>query len=142
MREIKFRGKSVDTGEWIYGAYLQPTENIKKHFIISLNEQGSIYKEEVIPQTVGQYTTHNDTYHVEIYEGDILQGQYYPISEEDAYVLLVEYDEDTFLGVRMMKSTANVSGVSHGVGDTLSEFAGQSLRIIGNIHDDPDMILD
>lgn len=62
MREIKFRGKSVETGEWVYGSLVQ--EDGKAWIVggISIEDAGGVFdfyaKEwyEVIPETVGQHT--------------------------------------------------------------------------------------
>ena len=54
MRNIKFRGKRVDTGEWVYGNYVyQECDN--KHFITKQLEN-SHQLIEIIPETVGQFT--------------------------------------------------------------------------------------
>ena len=65
-REIKFRGKRLDNGEWRYGSLIQWGED---KFTIH-NLDGSI---AVDPSTVGQYTGLKDVYGVEIYEGDIVR---------------------------------------------------------------------
>lgn len=73
MRTIKFKGKRIDNGEWIYGSYV-PHYNffgtIKDEMV---DENGNLF--EVAPSTVGQYTGLKDKNGKEIYEGDILQDE-------------------------------------------------------------------
>ena len=53
MREILFRGKRVDNGEWIQGDIVQ----FPVHGVVRIVEQESSYKDaEVDSDTVGQYT--------------------------------------------------------------------------------------
>lgn len=80
MRDILFRGKRFDNGEWVEGYYC-PTPfsrfpckpAIYPADIINSNWQGI----EVIPETIGQYTDLNDKKGQKIFKGDIVRSGVY-----------------------------------------------------------------
>lgn len=65
-REIKFRGKRVDNGEWVYGWYVK---EFTRDYILSRHKRELRYEKfEVTPESLGQYTDLK-----EIYADDIVE---------------------------------------------------------------------
>ena len=140
MREILFRGKRKDNGEWIQGDLLHD------RFISSNEKICRIYNEEsklthredvVIPETVGQYTGLKDKNGKRIFEGDIIlhhSDNIYAIPANAEKGLV--YWDDMCCGWRR---TSN--GVLHNnVVKTYRMSNECDYEIIGNIHDNPELL--
>lgn len=127
MREILFRGKRVDNGEWIYGDVVQfPT-----HGIVRIVEQEPSYKDaEVDSETVGQYTGLTDKNGKKFFEGDIIKGNF------SNYVIWADETERAFVYGKSYKG-----GYKNLMSDYLlkSSFPN-GMEVVGNIHDNPELL--
>lgn len=145
MREILFRGKRMDNGEWVEGDLLQvkcynkPTAECK---IMPQTPVSSAYP--VIPETVGQFTGLTDKNGKRIFEGDILQGEQYPFKSDGKYNYFVEvcyWADVPEFGIYTFKNPkADIRGVSEGNTDDMQDWESSTWEIIGNIHDNPELM--
>ena len=129
MRKFKFRGKSIDGKEWLYGDLVHSAD--KKRTAILVNDKDSYDECEVDPETVGQFTGLMDKNGVEIYEGDILKW------EKDGLMYVVKFWYGMFY--------ASVKECNEGIfgGFTLhrlTEYEDRKCEIVGNIHDNTELL--
>lgn len=126
-REIKFRGKRLDNGEWIYSdeSFVYTEAGV---FIGPYNDE-----KQVDPDTVGQYTGLKDRNGKEIFEGDILQL----LHKEEVVIEHGLYgwtfynpQTETFYndGSHTYKSIENY------------RFMFGTGNVVGNIHDNPEWL--
>ena len=131
MREILFRGKQTDNGEWIEGAYspfhLNFGEREEKPHIIIISDDEDIDGLwcDVIPETVGQFTGLTDKNGVRIFEGDIVS-----LVKHDGLIYKVVY-------VPCRYELVNSKGVNCFV---LDIYKSENIEVIGNIHDNPELL--
>ena len=76
MREIKFRGKSIESGEWVYGDLRTTGDEITINYLIIASESGLHINMSipVDPDTVGQFIGLHGKSGEDIYEGDIVRS--------------------------------------------------------------------
>ena len=131
-REILFRGKRVDGNGWIEGG-IGPRAN-GQIFIAPIIDASQIIISAVDPATVGQYTGLKDRNGKRIFEGDICiwvdnDGEY---DANCKYVVSWEQEETGFC--LQIYDTGEDCGLDY-FGD-----GRDGLEIIGNIHDNPELM--
>lgn len=122
MREILFRGKRTDNGEWVYGTpILYPDGNVVMCRSFKRNHN-------VSSKTVGQFTGLYDKNGRRIFEGDIVNfyngdGEFSPYEvrwQDSGFSVLMNGNTDLF--------------------DELDDYFSRHCEIIGNIYDNPELL--
>lgn len=128
MREILFRGKRKDNGEWIEGSLVSYREFIS--IIVHDNQQyenyGTLPSFKVIPETVGQYTGLTDKNGVKIFEGDIVCTTF----RNKKIINFIKYVEICCAFV-INHSNSCIDYLIDGL---------REIEVIGNIHDNPELL--
>ena len=133
MREILFRGKRYDIGEWIEGGIYHNSED---EIVFIIKDTGLGYHEfiEVIPETVGQFTGLYDN-GTKIFEGDILAQNWYDIDEpaDDSFGEVVFSGADCSFSVLDLNKS-EIMPIGRGCA------YHYEVEVIGNIHDNPELL--
>ena len=147
MREIIFRGKRLDNGEWAEGYLYEHEPELVG--IVSENDVPEPSKwfiartgfadwnmprpaefVEVDPSTVGQYTGLKDKHGKKIFEGDILGSRYDDLYPDDVAIEVVTWLRNGWY----IQQGNNLP-------DALCEYGVLPYsEVIGNIHDNPELL--
>ena len=132
MREILFRGKREDNGEWVYGYYSRFGYTDKEKDYIIPHYASDLYAFEIIPETVGQYTGLTDKNGTKIFEGDIVTTDiarpYLIVEFRDGCFMFNCNDGDKdYYDIMLPILDEQQTVYKHG-------------EVIGNIHDNPELL--
>ena len=127
MREILFRGKRVSNGDWIFGGF---HSRFDMAFIIGCSKSLRIDGMDVLPETVGQYAGMTDKNGTKIFEGDIVKVEYIGKNRGLDGIAPVVFDGCMF----------GLVWGWHKELHCLSGFSNVEFEVIGNIHDNPELL--
>lgn len=124
MRQIKFRGKRIDTGEWITGdLQVGDDDHIPMIGIIDGGRTPIYY--QVQESTIGQFIGLDDRNAIHIYEGDIIEDEIGVVYEICWYDDLASFMAEIMCNARPFM---------------ISDIGTKNINIIGNIHDNPELL--
>lgn len=127
MREILFRGKRIDNGEWVTGDLVHYSEYRSDIYDDYVN--GEIY--DVFTKTVGQYAGIDDKKGRKIFEGDIVITRY--LGSKGSYLLVI---------IKWYDKKASLCCFTKD-GEVFIDFFDTEryeYEVIGNITDNPEML--
>lgn len=161
MREIIYRGKRSDNGEWVEGQllYFKSSVGIEEFALIVESCEWDNSKEwfnlgkraRVIPETVGQYTGSTDKNGTNIFEGDIVEFYFFDKGHKNTKTMLIEWRDsgfcmrELFRDYRLADDFTIIdekiftyrNDVRNGVYTTNNVYF---VEVIGNIHDNPELL--
>lgn len=126
MREILFRAKRIDNGEWVEGNYVKAElihEDGYEHYIIETMRRGKTY--EIDPETLCQYIGLKDKNGNRIWENDIVSGYF----NHKKITGFIKYGSNAVYYIEREGS--------YGIHLDNSE---DWLEVIGNIFDNPELL--
>lgn len=134
MREILFKAKRLDNGEWVEGDLIQAGEKRYIAFGWEIDNEGEQYYNfdcalvyEVDPSTVCRYTGLTDKNGVNIWEGDKLRGWFYYYKNTECYASF----QDGAFGIVWMRGKIKEFTAFTSICNVVFE-------VVGNIYDQED----
>ena len=154
MRDIKFRGKEIDTGKWVYGGLFKepaPPQCFEKtledkywivypnpRFMPDWNLPFDMVRTDVDKNTIGQYTGLHDKNGKEIYEGDIIEFSYDMfVGNFDTFVAKgkIVFEEGAFY-VEVFENERTTEDEAY----LLYSINLDTIEVIGNIYEDKELL--
>ena len=123
MREILFRGKRIDNGEWVYGNLVRGCDEKYAYIVEFGNKELCRNYINVKPDTVGQYTGLTDKNGKKIFEGDIVTMPAYQGGKKKAIIY--------FKNGKFAVDGSNYS---------FKDICPKRMEVIGNIYDNKEIL--
>lgn len=149
MREILFRGKLKDTGEWVYwDVFGRITTHTGKQYILTVTSGAHTayyyhayqIMEKIDRTSIGQSTSLKDKNRKRIFEGDIFQYGF----DEVAAVAVVKFGGFGFGSRFDMNQVGFYAEWNHRAMYYRTDLGfwvkQREIEIIGNIHDNPEFV--
>ena len=128
MRDILFKAKRIDNGEWVRGGYSYCKKD-DTHFITQMSKDHISYigrHQQVDPNTICQYTGLTDKNGNKIWENDVVE---YRDCTNEKYVVAWEASKAMFEHQQYSCSIMN-----------FDELSGMEVEVIGNIFDNAELL--
>lgn len=132
MRDINFRGRDRTNHKWYCGS-LYARKGSPYTIIFVPDSEDTCVQYPVDPDTVGQFTGLYDKTGTGIYEGDIVATKY-------GRLCVVHWFESPQHCGFDLKPWPDIDNLRVPPGDAYDLYSSKNLEIVGNIHDNPDML--
>ena len=147
VREIFFRGKRTDNGEWVEGFYYKMNETtyafaedyernpVPTHCYILFEQmtdwgmKNKLYQAEVVLETVCQYTGLTDKDGRKIFDGDIVR--------------VIDNSSERYVGIGNVSFEEGAWYINGGLQERiywLDDFIDYEFEVIGNVFDNPELL--
>ena len=133
MREIKFRGKAL-TGSWVFGNFIHSKHLQGKSNEFRIKEIDSGLEHDIEINTIGQFTGIHDKNGKEIYDGDVIIAS--NGTRQDIRFGVWKFEINTESGADEIDGI----GFSFSGYEPLNKSFGLPYEVIGNIHENPELL--